>query len=118
VLPAEAWSRFINRAPSSWHNDILETWLDSGPIAACAFAGLLFTGVVRGVRSAIRRMKKGTVPLAGEPGLLFLCLATFGLVGSVVTTSVLGLAFWLLLGLALNSREEESPPPPHVPPSS
>jgi O-antigen ligase len=117
VLPAGVRSRFINRAPSSWHNDILETWLDSGPLAAGAFGGLLFIGVLRGVRNLFRR-EEGVFPPGWEPGLLFLCLASFGLVGSVVTTSVLGLAFWLLLGLTLHSRTERALTPTGVPRSS
>jgi hypothetical protein len=110
VLPEEAWKRFINQPPSSWHNDVLETLLDSGPVAAGAFGGLLFLGVLAGVRGAIRRGRGGESGLRSETGLLFLCLASFGLVGSVVTTSVLGLVFWILLGLTLNPRAERSLP--------
>jgi hypothetical protein len=118
VLPAGAWGRFINRPPSSWHNDMLETWLDSGPLAAGAFGGLLILGVLRAARSAFRRGRRGAGVLSREPGLLFLCLASFGLVGSVVTTSVLGLAFWLLLGLTLNPGADGISPATEVPRSS
>jgi O-antigen ligase len=114
VLPAGAWGKFINRAPSSWHNDLLETWLDSGPLAAGAFGGLLFFGVWRAGRGAFPRRGGKSARPGSEPGLLFLCLALFGLVGSVVTTSVLGLAFWLLLGLTLNSRRGKDPLPAKV----
>ena len=104
VLPIEARGRFMNRAPSSWHNDVLETWLDSGPLAACALGGLLLMGAGRAVGSFLRRGAGETPPPGAVPGILFLCLAVFGLVGSVVTTSVLGLAFWLVLGLTLSGR--------------
>ena len=104
VLPAEARGRFMNRAPSSWHNDLLETWLDSGPLAAAAFGGLLLWGVACGLRGVFLQWRRTSLPGGGEPGFLFLPLAAFGLVGSVVTTSVLGLVFWLLLGLTLNRR--------------
>jgi O-antigen ligase len=118
VLPIEARARFMNRAPSSWHNDLLETWLDSGPLAALALGGLLLLGAVRAVGRLVRR-RAGEAPLpGGGPGLLFLCLATFGLVGSVVTTSVLGLAFWLLLGLTLSPRLQETIPSTEDPQSS
>ncbi|HTY58369.1 MAG TPA: hypothetical protein VMF59_06105 [Bacteroidota bacterium] len=104
VLPSEARGRFMNRAPSSWHNDLLETWLDSGPLAAAALGGLLLWGVACGLRGAFRRWREKSPDHGREAGFLFLSLAAFGLVGSVVTTSVLGLAFWLLLGLTLNRR--------------
>jgi hypothetical protein len=110
VLPADTRDRFMNRAPSSWHNDMLETWLDSGPVAGVAFGGLLLCGVLYGFRGALGRAKGGFSRPGGEPGSLFLALAAFGLVGSVVTTSVLGLAFWLLLGLTLNPRAAENLP--------
>lgn len=110
VFPAEARVRFMNRAPSSWHNDLLETWLDSGPPAALALGGLLLLGVVGAAGRLFRRGAASGPPPGGGPGLLFLCLAVFGLVGSVVTTSVLGLAFWLLLGLTLSRRGETAVP--------
>ena len=118
VLPPSARGRFINRAPSSWHNDLLETWLDSGPLAAMALGGLLLLGASRGIRGALRRGRGAGELLNREPGLLFLCLASFGLVGSVVTTSVLGLSFWVLLGLTLNRRAGPSRPVAGAPLSS
>jgi O-antigen ligase len=102
VLPDEARKRFINLPPSSWHNDMIETWLDSGPIAAAALGALVFLGVVAWMRGAWRGVREWFYRPGGVEGLLFICLVAFGLAGSVVTTSVLGLAFWFLLGLTLN----------------
>jgi len=104
ILPAEAWGRFVQRPPWSWHDDMLETWLDSGPLAALALAGLLVVGVVQAVRGMIAA-REGRVSVSGEAGLLFILLVLFGMVGSVVTTSVLGLVFWALLGMTLNPPE-------------
>ena len=105
VLPLEAWGRFMQRPPASWHNDMLETWLDSGPLAAVALGGVLIVGVARALRALAAAKRDGRRSIAGEAGLLFVVLALFGAVGSVVTTSVLGLAFWVLLALTLNPPE-------------
>ncbi|HMK38004.1 MAG TPA: hypothetical protein VK569_01605, partial [Bacteroidota bacterium] len=118
VLPPAAWGKFINRAPSSWHNDLLETWLDSGPLAACALGGLLLLGALRALKGALGRGRGPLAQPGREPGLLFLCLASCGLVGSVVTTSVLGLSFWVLLGLTLKGPGGDPLPGAAAPQSS
>jgi len=101
VLPLDAWGKFMQRPPASWHNDLLETWLDSGPLAAVALGGLLVAGAVQALRGLSASARGRRRSAAGEAGLLFMILALFGAVGSVVTTSVLGMAFWVLLGLTL-----------------
>ena len=105
VLPREAWTRFVQRPPASWHNDLLETWLDSGPLAAIALGGLVVLGIVQAARGLIPGARGAHRACAAVTGLLFAILVLFGMVGSVVTTSVLGLSFWTLLGLTINPPE-------------
>lgn len=101
VLPADAWQKFMNKPPGSWHNDILQTTLDSGPIASASLVGLislilLFSSVV-----AFRFRKEANCRrLAVLVVLLGVCVG-FSLVGGVFSTAVLGSVFWLLLGFTL-----------------
>ena len=105
ILPRGAWGRFMQRPPASWHNDMLETWLGSGPLAALALAGLIVVGCVQTVRGLAAALRGRGRASAAETGILFVILALFGGVGSVVTTSLLGMAFWVLLALTLNPPE-------------
>ncbi|MEW6511179.1 MAG: hypothetical protein AB1428_09500 [Bacteroidota bacterium] len=91
----------MNRPPASWHNDLLQTALDSGPIAAAALAGLILLAMVAAIRHGWETRWRGSASMSAIPGLLLLCLVVLGLVGSVVTTAILGSVFWCLLGLTV-----------------
>ena len=102
LLPPEARGRFANRAPSSWHNDLLQTTLDSGPVAAATLAVLLFLAAVAAFRVAWGS-RAGPDFARAIPGILFLSLTALGFVGSVVSTAILGSTYWTLMGLALRA---------------
>jgi hypothetical protein len=94
---------FLDRPPASWHNDYLQTVLESGWVAGFTLAGLVainitMTGFSRG-RSADKHVPPGTVVFF----ILLSAMVMFSLASSVVTTAVLGAAFWTLL--ALNTRQ-------------
>ena len=99
VLPDSARAAFMNRAPSSWHNDLLQILLENGWLTCAAYAGLIISLALllrRTYRSAGRtdsRMMLMTLII------LLAVFAGFMAVGSVVSTAVLGLAFWTLAGI-------------------
>ncbi len=98
VLRPDVWGKFLNKPPASWHNDLLQTWFDSGPIAATALAGLLILAVANTLPLFLRHRGAEPDGVRLAVGLLLFCLTTFSVVGSVVNTAVLGVVFWILMG--------------------
>ena len=107
ILSENALGSFTSRVPTSWHNDFLQTALESGLMAALAYAGCVL-GIAHQVFQ--RAVARGGVYWR-EFGVLTVLLAAiifFSLVGSVVSTSILGVLQWTVLGLAANvSRREQ-----------
>jgi hypothetical protein len=101
LLSDDARGRFTNRPPASWHNDMLQTALDSGPIAATAAGGLIALTMIGAMCHSWEMRRCGTGSASAIPGLLLLCLTVLGLVGSVMTTAILGSVFWSLMGLTV-----------------
>lgn len=101
VLPAEAWSKFANRPPGSWHNDFLQTALDSGYVALGCLAGLVLAALATSVSGSLRTKDPERRNLLRSSGLLLVCMIGFALVGGVVTTAILGVVFWVVLGVTL-----------------
>ena len=101
IFPDDGFQKFVNKPPSSWHNDFLETFLDSGAVAAAALIAFSFVLVLSSIRLFLVVRKNGP----GNPGISFpllcLCLVWFATVGGVVTTTILSLFFWTLTGLIL-----------------
>jgi len=98
ILPAETLLSFAYRPPASWHNDVLEVILESGWITGSVYAigiiGALFSCTWRCIRSKNKLDRNerilGVILLWG--------LVLFAFVDSVISTAVLGIAWWLLLG--------------------
>jgi O-antigen ligase len=109
MLPPQTWAAITHRPPASWHNDILQTALESGPLAALAFVGIIVIALATALQSWRRRLSGPGTAEAGIPGLMFLTLVTLGAVNSAVTSAVLGIAFWTVLGLLLIRSRPPSP---------
>jgi len=107
ILPAATSAMFMSRPPASWHNDALQTLLESGwatCIAYCGFAATLLRSAVASCRRHRDRWTRGPGIILG---LLFIVLLSFALVGSVISTAVLGITFWTLAGLLFTFTLEE-----------
>ncbi len=107
LLSPLARTHFSNRPPGSWHNDFLQTALDSGPVAASAWGALVLLCAGAACRVAWNCRRSGRRFFRAMPGILFLSLTALGLVGSVVSTALLGSVYWSVMGLTL--REWISP---------
>ena len=103
ILPSETWSKFANRPPGAWHNDILETGLDSGIITSVAL--IILIAIVLYHSIGAMRMRSGDFPKGNARALNFLLVSMvgFGLIGNVITTSILSVMFWIVMGLSLQS---------------
>jgi len=115
TLSPAALNRFVNRPPASWHNDFLQTALDYGPVAATAWGGLVLLSAVAACRVVWACRRDGRRFARAIPGMACLSLTALGLVGSVVTTAILGSVYWTVMGLALRewtSSDSGSHPTP------
>ncbi len=110
VLPSEAWHRFINKPPGSWHNDFLQTTLDSGPFAAAALVGLILLILVSAALTAFRWRKDSNGRQLSVLAILLGACSGFSLIGGVFSTAILGCVFWLLLGFTLQKTSEIARP--------
>lgn len=99
IMPAEIWTRFANRPPGAWHNDILQTALDNGIITSFSYTALIVLVLYQTFRTMLKSASSEST--AKALGLLMLCLVSFGLIGNVISTSILGVLFWIVLGLNL-----------------
>jgi hypothetical protein len=106
ILPQEAWGKFINRPPASWHNDLLQTTIDHGPVAGAALAGLMGIGIWR-VLARLRNPIE-TVFTLRVVGSMFAALLLLGMVNASITSAVLGVAFWVMLGLACREWHDDA----------
>jgi O-antigen ligase len=111
LLSPSAHVRFANRPPASWHNDLLQTWLDSGPVAALSLAGLVLVTVIAACGTLLRLRRDRKRATRAIPGIMFLCLAALGGVGSVVSTAILGSLFWSMVGLTVREWISGTAPP-------
>jgi hypothetical protein len=105
VLPAETWHTFMNRPPGGWHNDLLQTTLDSGWITGISFALLICTVMIPALWKLLtlkRPFRKGSLLFP----LLLGTIISLSLANSVVSTAVLGMAFWIILGLTATSTSD------------
>jgi O-antigen ligase len=109
ILPPQTWAAISHRPPASWHNDILQIALESGPLAALALVGIIVIALARALQSWWRCLSGSGTAEAGILGLMFLTLLTLGAVNSAVTSAVLGIAFWTVLGLLLIRARPPSP---------
>ena len=105
ILPAG--TAFLNRPPVSWHNDLMQTILDSGWIAGLAYAGLLGFLSVATARAAVRSKSSAQrTSLIGACVLIGILLC-FSMISAVLSTTVLGVMFWISLGLIGNLTRKE-----------
>jgi len=90
---------FVNKPPVTWHNDFLQTILESGWLTGAAYIGMismLFWLVIRlsiGTRTSEEKVQNTLL------GTLMAIFIFFSMVSSVVSTAALGVVWWLLLGV-------------------
>ena len=98
--------QFRNAPPLSWHNDLLQTLLESGWIAGIAYGALLGILLWKSVRP-LQAKQQSTVCIIP---ILFLMFFFLTLTNSVVSTAVLGVCWWILLGILCHfiARDESN----------
>lgn len=109
ILPAETWAKFTNKPPGSWHNDFLQTGLDSGPIAGVALAALILFVLGLSVAVAWKKSQIGGDSIPKALSLLLTGLVAFAMVGGVITTTILSIVFWTVLGMNLRLATHPAP---------
>jgi O-antigen ligase len=109
VLPPGTWAKFANKPPGSWHNDFLQTGLDSGPIAGVAFAALVLFVLGLSVAVAWKKSHIGGNSIPKTLSLLLVGLVAFATVGGVITTTILSIVFWSVLGINLRLAAHPAP---------
>jgi O-antigen ligase len=109
LLPASAKAAILHKLPSSWHNDFLQTILESGWITGIAYIACV-SAVMYGALVALHNSREaGRKTELTAFTIVLGALIAFSAVNAVISSAVLGATFWLLLGLTANiSREEGS----------
>jgi O-antigen ligase len=107
LLPAEARAAFIHRPPTSWHNDFLQTIFENGWLAAFAYAALLVSVVVPAVRASLRYRTTPASSLSAALTILLFSSLCCSALGLVISTSVLGAVFWVLLALTATGASKD-----------
>jgi O-antigen ligase len=92
ILPNEALSALMYHPPSSWHNDFLQIFLESGWLAGLVFCGGILALLINLFRNFADKQARvfGTTLL----GAMIVIAAA----DSVISTALLGTVWWLLLG--------------------
>ena len=104
LLPAEASAAFTGKTPSTWHNDYLQTVLESGWQAGILYAAFLaVTGGRLLFQSHIRKRFSGTLTV------LLVCFIFFSTIGSVLGSSILSVVWWCTLGLIVQLSQKDTP---------
>lgn len=105
VLPAEISAAFTGQLPSTWHNDYLQTILESGWAVGIVYAA--FLAAAGGRLLLLRHVER-------ELGLTLLvvliCFVIFSTIGSVLTSSILSVIWWCTLGLIVHLSPHHSLP--------
>jgi hypothetical protein len=110
LLPASAKAAISSRLPSSWHNDFLQTILESGWLTGIAYIALIGSVFYVSIASIKHHIRDGQRKL--ESVVLTLVLGAFiafSVANAVVSTAVLGATLWVLLGLIANVTMKEEP---------
>jgi len=109
LLPTEARMAFIHRPPASWHNDFLQTTLENGWITSLAYIALLLSVIVPALKASMRYASSSNAALAAALSLLLLSGFCCSALGLVISTSVLGTIFWILLALTASVASKDHP---------
>jgi hypothetical protein len=109
VLPPGTWAKFTNKPPGSWHNDFLQTGIDSGPIAGVALVALIMFVLGLSVAVAWKKSHIEGNSVLKTLNLLLIGLVTFAMVGGVITTTILSIVFWAVLGMNLRLATHLTP---------
>ena len=107
LLPAGTQTAFIHRPPTSWHNDLLQTILENGWVTALTYAAFLLTVIVPAVKASLRFCSSSAAALTAARTVLLGASLCCSLLGLVVSTSVLGAVFWILLALTATAASED-----------
>jgi len=98
ILPAQVLSGFSYKPPASWHNDFLQMTIESGWITAvlysCGVGAVNLLTMKRALSHSSGTERSSAVMGAGLLGVLTLIACA----DSVVSTAVLGVVWWLVLG--------------------
>ncbi|HET6272219.1 MAG TPA: O-antigen ligase family protein [Bacteroidota bacterium] len=94
ILPAEASLAFTGKPPSTWHNDYLQTALESGWVVGVLYVA--FVAVV-GARLLVRPPEKKGLRIMLV--VILSCFVFFSTIGSVLTSSILSVVWWCTLGI-------------------
>ena len=93
---------FINASPASWHNEFLQTIIESGWIAGIALAGLTVYILVTMFRSGLHPIDHEMKILTRTVTVVFVSCVMFSCVGLVASTAVLGTVWWTTVGISLS----------------
>jgi len=94
ILPVEASFAFTGKPPSTWHNDYLQTVLEGGWAVGVLYVALV---AVIGGRLLVRPPEKEG--LRAMLVVLLSCFVFFSTIGSVLTSSILSVVWWCMLGI-------------------
>ena len=107
IIPEAAKLGFTYAPPSSWHNDFLQVFFESGWMVGAVYLLLVGTVMVQGVRKVFRTTDRQERNLCVLATTLMGGMIIISASDAVISTAVLGVVWWLIVGGMLRLSNEK-----------